>query len=920
LGGAADPWGIIQPKMALTSGTRLGAYEILSAIGAGGMGEVYRARDTKLGRDVAIKVLPEAFAHDADRLSRFQREAKMLASLNHPNIATIHGLEQSGGTSYLVMELVSGDTLQERVKRDGPLPIDEALAIAKQIAEALEAAHEKGIIHRDLKPANVKLTPEGKVKVLDFGLAKAFAGDSANDDPSNSPTLSAAATMQGTILGTAAYMSPEQARAKAVDKRTDIWAFGCVLYELLAGRQAFQGETTTEILAAVLRGEPDWQALPETTPLSIRVLLRRCLQKEMNKRARDAGDARIEIEDALTAPTTLGATSAFPGTKDWRQFLPWASGLVLSVVVGVAIWNLKPSLPQPVTRAVINLPPGQQLAGLENGPAVALSPDGAHLAYVARQGGTQQIYLRAMDSLDARPIRETEGGFNPFFSPDGQWVGFFAGGKLKKVSVNGGAALNLADVAVHDGASWDNQGTIIFPASANGVIQQMSDSGGPAQPLTRFERGSLSHRWPEFLPGGKAVLFAAGPTAITFTNAQVAVQTVGTGQQRNLIQGGMPRYALSGHLVYAQKGSLMAMPFDPQQLTVTGAAVPVVEGVLQSPVTGAAQYSISATGSLVYVPGGVQSAQLTLVWVNRNGAEQPLAAPVHAYVFPRLSPDGRRVAMGITESESQIWLYDLSRETLSRFTFEGNYNPVPVWTPDGKRIAFESNKEGVPNVFWQLADGSGGLERLTTSQNIQAPHSFSPDGQLLVFNEVNPATGQDIWVLRMGDPSLGSGQAPSVGPGQGRKALPFLRTPFNEANPRFSPDGRWLAYISDESGRFEIYVQPYPGPGGKWQISTDGGTEPMWNPAGRELFYRSGDKMMAVDISTQSGFTAGKPRMLFEGRYELASVPVGNYDVSSDGQRFLMLKPVEQQQAATQINVVVNWFEELKRRVPTGAK
>ena len=381
----------------------------------------------------------------------------------------------------------------------------------------------------------------------------------------------------------------------------------------------------------------------------------------------------------------------------------------------------------------------------------------------------------------------------------------------------------------------------------------MPDAGGTPQPLTRLEKGEISHRWPEFLPGGKAVLFAAGATAINFTNAQVAVQSVGTGERRNLIQGGThPRYAPSGHLVYAQGGSLMAVPFDPQRLTVTGAAVPVVEGVLQSPVTGAAQYSISATGSLVYVSGGVQSAQSRLVWVSRNGAEQPLAAPAHAYLSPRLSPDGRRVAVAIAEQETQIWLYDLSRETLTRLTFEGNANHYPVWTPDGKRIAFQSNKEGPPNIFWQLADGSGGLERLTTSEYIQAPMSWSPDGQLLAFIEVNPTTGYDIWVLRLSD----------------RKAQPFLRTPFNEAAPRFSPDGRWLAYISDESGRYEIYVQPYPGPGGKWQISTEGGTEPVWNPNGRELFYRSGDKMMAVDIATQPGFAAGKPRMLFEGPYE----------------------------------------------------
>jgi eukaryotic-like serine/threonine-protein kinase len=905
--------------MPLTSGTRLGSYEVIAQIGAGGMGEVYQAHDTKLGRDVAIKVLPEAFAHDPERLARFQREAKMLAQLNHTNIATIHGLEHSGDTHYLVMELVPGDTLQQRVKRDGPVPVEEALTIAKQIAEALEAAHEKGIIHRDLKPANVKVTPEGKVKVLDFGLAKAFAGDATNNDPSNSPTLSAAATMQGTILGTAAYMSPEQARGKECDKRTDIWAFGCVLYELLTGKQAFHGETTTEILAAVLRGEPDWQVLPASTPGKIRDLLRRCLQKEMNKRARDAGDVRIEIEEALVTPVAGELTTAAP-TKGIRSLGPQA--LILSVgtlllglaIAGIAVWKLKPSPTQPVTRTVIDLPPGQQLAGMENGPAVALSSDGTHLVYVARQGGAQQLYLRALDSLEARPIPGTEGAINPFFSPDGQWLGFFAGGKLMKVSVSGGAAVTLVDALQPHGASWSSQGMIAFAPTNISALQQVSEAGGTRQPLTHLEKEEVTQRWPEFLPGGTVVLFAAAGTTSNWNNAQVSVQSIGTGERRNLIQAGtQPSYVPSGHLVYAQGGSLMAVPFDPQRLAVAGAGVPVVEGVQQSPSTGAAQYSFSATGSMVYVSGGVQSAQRRLFWVNRNGAEQPLAAPVRAYRGPRLSHDGRRVAVSLEERETQVWLYDLFRETLTRFTFEGSTNLGAVWTPDSKWIAFESNKEGPMNLFRQLADGSGGRERLTTSENLNVPGSWSPDGQQMCFVEVNPTTGYDIWVLRMGDPSASAGQI--------RKAQPFLRTPFNESVPEFSPDGRWLVYVSDESGRNEIYVQPYPGPGGKWQISTEGGTEPVWNPNGRELFYRSGEKMMAVDVATQPGFAAGKPQMLFEGQYVPTPGTLPNYDVSPDGQRFLMLKPSEQEQAApTQINVVLNWFEELKRRVPTGNK
>jgi serine/threonine-protein kinase len=899
--------------MAILPGTRLGTYEVVAQIGAGGMGEVYRAHDTKLGRDVAIKVLPANFVNDPERLSRFQREARMLAALNHTNIATIYGLEQSGGVTCLVMELVPGETLAERVKA-GPLPLEEALKIAVQIAEALEAAHEKSIIHRDLKPANVKVTPEGKVKVLDFGLAKAFEGDATNEDIGNSPTLSRGATMQGVILGTAAYMSPEQAKGKPVTKATDIWAFGCVLYELLSGHAAFEGDDITEILAAVVKTEPDWNRLPTTTPPAVRMLLKRCLQKDRTLRLRDAGDARIEIQETLSSPSGMspGIAASAKGIRALGRreliLIPGAL-LLVAAIASLATWILKPSsspLPQPVSRLTITLPPGQQIAGLDRGPAVALSLDGAHLAYIARQGGAQQLYLRSMDSLEAKPILGTDGAFNPFFSPDGQWVGFFAGGKLKKASVSGGAVLTVGEAASPNGASWGSQGTIAFAPTNVSTIEQIPDAGGTATPISHLVKAENSHRWPEFMPDGKSVLFTSGFTAGNWENVEIAVQLPGTGGRRNLVSGTAPRFASSGHLVYAQEGSLMAVPFDPQRLAVTGAAVPMVEGVLQSASNGYVQYSLSSTGSLVYVPGGLQSNQSKLVWVNRNGAEQPLSAPGHNYVYPRLSPDGRRAAIAIAEEQgAQIWLYNL-QETLTRLTFDGLANNVEAWTPDGKRLAFLSSKVEPPSIFWQLADGGGGLERLnTTNEFLNAPSSFTPDGQFLAFIESDPSTGYDIWVMRMSD----------------RKAQPFIRTPFNESAPQFSPDGHWLAYVSNESGLNEIYVQPYPGPGGKWQISTESGTEPVWNRNGRELFYRNGSKMMAVDIATQPGFAGSKPRVLFEGPYVPTPATFPNYDVSSDGQRFLMLKPVDQEQSApTQINVVLNWFEELKRRVPAGTK
>jgi Tol biopolymer transport system component len=890
--------------MGLPTGTQLGPYEIVAAIGAGGMGEVYRARDTRLDRTVAIKVLPPHLASTPEARQRFEREARAVSALNHPHICTLHDVGSQDGTEFLVMEYLEGETLAARLEK-GPLPLEQVLKIGMEVADALDKAHRQGIIHRDLKPGNIMLTTSG-AKLLDFGLAKAAVPLAVGATLTAAVTRTTPVTQQGMIVGTFQYMSPEQVEGKEVDARSDIFSFGAVLYEMLTGRRAFPGKSQLSVASAILEKDPEpISTLQPMTPPALERAVKRCLAKEQEDRWQTARDLQLELKWIAegSSQVTLAPTGAVGGARGRRTLIFGLGALVLgAVIAGLAVWNLKPTLPQPVSRTVIALPPGQRLAGLEQ-PAVALSPDGTHLAYVAMQGGTQQLYLRAMYGLEARPIPGTEGATNPFFSSDGQWLGFFAGGKLKKVSVSGGAAVTLGDAAIARGASWGSQGTIVFaPASVSG-LQQVSETGGTSQPLTRLERGEVSHRWPEFLPGGKAVLFTAGRTTVNWTDAQVAVQSFGAGERRNLIQGGtQPRYASSGHLVYAQGGSLMAMPFDPERLASSGAAVPVVEGVLQSLSNGAAQYSLSATGSLVYVPGVVQSAQRRLVWVNRVGAEQPIAAPARAYRGPRLSPDGRRVAMPIEEQDSQIWLYDLSRETLTRFTFEGKTNSNAVWTPDGKWLAFISNKEGPTNIFWQRADGSGGLERLTTSEYIHFPVSWSPDGQFLAFVEINPSTGYDIWVLRLGD----------------RKAQSFLRTRFDESVPQFSPDGRWLAYISNESGRYEIYVQPYPGPGGKWQISTEGGTEPAWNPNGRELFYRSGDKMMAVDVATQPSFTAGKPRMLFEGRYEPTPATAPNYDVSPDGQRFLMLKPSETEQAPTQITVVLNWFEELKRRVPAG--
>ena len=893
----------------LKTGTKLGTYEILAPLGAGGMGEVYRAHDSKLRRDVAIKVLPTAFVHDPERLSRFQREARMLASLNHPNIATIYGLEYSDGVHYLAMELVPGQTLAEKVSA-GPLRIAEALAIASQIAEALEAAHEKGVIHRDLKPANVKVTPEGNVKVLDFGLAKAFANDGGLD-LSQSPTLTGMASEEGRILGTPAYMSPEQARGKPVDKRTDIWAFGCVLYELLAGRQAFRGDTLTDTLAAILEREPDWQSLPATVPPSIRALLRRCLQKDLNRRARDAGDMRIEIEETLASPST-GPAIAVPAAKRWTQALLWGltSSIAVATLAGVAVWKLKPQphVAHPVTRMAMALPPSERRLGIDSGhPMVALSPDGDRLVGVARRGGTTQLYIRELDQFEFRPMPGTEDSVSPFFSPDSHWIGFFARGQIKKVSVSGGTPQIVCDAALGggSGASWGPNDTILFSSTqpaGRSALYRVSASGGKPQVLAAPDpqKGETDYVWPELLPNGKEVLFSVLHSGGGADDAQLVVQSLVTGERRVLIEGGtQPRYVPTGHLVYLRGGTLMAAPFDLERSEMTGTPVPIVEGIMYS-VSGAAQFSFSDLGSLVYISGGLFGDSLSsLAWVDRKGTAQPLAAPPRFYTFPRLSPDGQKIAVKITAAKSDIWVYDLTRQTLTRLTSEVNHD-WPIWTPDGKRVTFTSNRGGHLNIFWKLADGSGAEERLTTSENQQSPRSWSPDGQTLVFTETSPATGDDIWVLR---------------PEGDRKPHPFLQTSFREGHCRLSPDGRWLAYMSDESGQYEIYVQPFPGPGGRSQISTEGGTEPVWNRNGRELFYRHGDKMTAVDITTQPTLTIGKPHVLFEKAEYVRVSDTPNYDVSLDGQHFLMVQASEQQ-SAWQLNVVLNWFEELKRRVP----
>ncbi len=910
-------------------GKTLAHYEITSLLGKGGMGEVYQAKDTKLGRDVAIKVLPAEFAMDADRVARFQREAKLLASLNHPNIAAIYGLEESDRTNFLVMELIEGYTLADRIK-SGPIPVEEALKLALQVTEALEAAHEKGVIHRDLKPANIKVTPEGKVKILDFGLAKAFVEDQVEMKPLDSPTISAAATQKGVILGTAAYMSPEQAKGKNVDKRADIWAFGCVLYEMLTGKAAFHGEDVSEILASVIKGDMKLDLLPENIHPRVCETISRCLKKDLNRRYQDIRDAQYEIEQVLADPggifveTTAGSE---PRPKI-RTILPWvAAALILGAfIAGVAVWKLNPPEPKQVMRFTYELPDGQQfqqdpLSGKDI--QLAVSPDGNQFVYATIEG----LYLRSVDALEARLIAGTDkNSAMPFFSPDGQWIGYISRSdhKLKKIALSGGAPVILCDDMVAIGASWHSDNTIVFSAALRGIMRVSADGGVPELlikgDMVDFNREGLPV-FPQMLPNGKALLF----TNSTGSNAddwQVVIQSLKTGEREVLFKGIARRYLPTGHLVYSLENSLLAVPFDPGSLKITGGSVPVLEGVNAA--------AISNSGTLIYVsqPGiaaefkgaaagtAGASSDSTLVWADKQGKEEPLTAAPGQYSDFEISPDGTRVALAVaTGGNEDIWIWDLARKTMTRLTFDEEGDFTPIWTPDSKRIVYLSYRENaVGGIFWKAADGTGDVEKLASEPSRRTvPSSWSKDGKTLALVELtaDPAVNVDIGILSMdGD--------------HARKTL--LQGKHNDLYPKISPDGRWMAYQSDESGKVEVYVRPFPEVDkGKWQVSTDGGDSPLWSPDGRELFYHNGDSFMTVGVETDPTFKPGNPKILFKGKYLFSSNGYVFWDISPDGKRFLLLKPSASAGTAPaeaghrpKINIVLNWFEELKGRVPVG--
>ncbi len=922
------------------TGRRIGAYHVHGLLGAGGMGEVYRARDTTLEREVAIKILPRHFTSAPERLARFEREARMLASLNHPHIGAIYGVEAWAGGRALVLELVEGPTLADRLST-GPISLAESLGIARQIADALEAAHAKGIVHRDLKPANIKITPDGIVKVLDFGLAKVAERDGAGA-LSQTPTVTVGGTREGVIVGTAAYMSPEQARGLAVDTRTDIWAFGCVLYEMLAGARAFDGKDVTDTLAALLKSEPDWSRLAPATPPSINRLLKRCLVKDVKRRLQHIGDARLELEDA----ESRDAAAAFAASPRRLPSIWSVTALVASLVIGAMgmTWLRAPDgrsdqPPAEVIRTFVSVAPADQLGatptdqgageGRPGRTAMVFSPDGRSLVFSAIRGNQQQLYLRRLTQLEATPIGGTENAHSPFFSPDGQWLGFWSAGpgsgtdSLFKVAFpQGGPTAKICDAPPIFGASWGADDTVVF-AQRTGGLWRVPAAGGNAEPLTTLDttHGEFSHRLPLVLPGSRAVLFTVTHELFARWDATaIAVQALATGERKILIEGGADaRYVPTGHLVYMRRGTLMAVPFNLQRLEVTGNPVAVAADVMQAANamaftidSGAGQFSVSASGTLVYLPGGVLPApERSLHWVDRTGAERPVGVPSRPYTAVRLSPDGQRFIFGtlvgtLPTDDRNLWISDILRGGVTRLTDGRSEVQISSWAPDGKRIAFGSMKGNRTDIVVKPVDGTGPIERLTTRDSPAFVHAWTPDGSTLAFIEQTVETGNDIWVLPL------SGD---------REPHPILRTRFNEAQPEFSPDGSWLAYTSDESGRQEVYVQPYPGPGNRQPISTDGGREPVWSRNGRELFFMTlpqGNltRMMAVPVTTGPTLVAGTPHTLFEGPYVTQNI-IRLYNVAPDGSRFLLIRRVERPPLKlTQMILVQHWFEELKRRVP----
>ena len=874
----------------------------MSAIGAGGMGEVYRATDTKLKRQVAIKIVPPALAVDHARLARFQREAEVLASLNHPNIAAIYGLDESGGVSALVMELVEGEDLSQRIAR-GAIPVAEALPIAKQIAEALEAAHEQGIIHRDLKPANIKLRPDGTVKVLDFGLAKAMEPAGVTADIATSPTTtSPAMTQMGMILGTAAYMSPEQARGKPVDKRTDIWAFGAVVYEMFTGRRAFEGDDAPSVLAAVLSREPDWSALPADVPPVLATFIRRCLHKDRKQRVRDMGDVALALEQVFEQAAGASLSpAAMVAVPHWQRAVPIAFGAIAAALItGLVAWTLRPSATsRPPTRFEYILPATEQLATTQR-PVVAVAPDGRFFVYQTTSG----LFVRQMDELDARLIPDTQDVTTPFISPNGEWIGYFTlAGQIRKVPVAGGAPITMCDAEQPFGATWTRDNTILFGQTAG--IMRVSANGGKPELVIAAESGESLYG-PELLPDGDTVLLATTRDLGTqsWAAAEIMAQSISSRKRTRIIERGIfPRYLPTGHLVYGSTDGMLGIGFDANRLTTAGGPVPLVQGVGVR--AAAFQHAIADDGTLVFVP--VSAVPSSLVWVNRHGASETVGSiPPGTFLDPRLSPDGRRVLL---TRDNDVWIYEFASGRSTRVTRD-SMSVFGVWHPSGSRIAYSSAKSGNLEAWETAADGSGQSRQVTRLGGRVHVDAWSPDGNILTVHRHSPNRSQTIiFMVRLDRPDA----APE----------PFAEGEGSSEGAHFSPDGRFVSYTSTESGQREIYIRPYPDAGGAVPVSIGGAQESFWGKNG-EVFYRNlrGDRMFAARVTTRPTMTVGKPEEVFQGAYYIASSgsPRPQYDVTADGQRFLMITRgagSRSEPGRERLVVVRNWFEELKRLVPT---
>jgi Tol biopolymer transport system component len=883
--------------MTLAAGTKLGPYEIGTPLGAGGMGEVYRAQDTRLDRTVAIKILPEAFANDLDRLHRFEYEARILSTLNHPNLLAIYDVGAQDGIHYLVSEYLEGQTLRERMGTT-PLPQRKVTEYALQIANGLAAAHDKGIVHRDLKPENVFVTREERVKILDFGLAKqARLSDLAAETAAmTSPNPTAA----GMVLGTVGYMSPEQVKGQPADHRSDIFSFGAILYEMISGRRAFKGESSVETMSAILKEDP-----PEMSESGLHVspgmerIIRRCLEKSPPQRFQSAKDLAFAL-DTITSSSVSAATPALPAKASrWIKVGAVVGALAVLAVAALAWRRFSAPITAASTavrRVTVALPEAEPLALASLAPlaigrtSIAISPDGSRIAYVGNRNGTPELFVRELDRFESRALPGTEGAFDPFFAPDGVWVGFFSGTKLKKVSLLGGDPVTLCEARNPYGATWGPDGLIVFADSEGSNLTQVSSSGGTPKVIVTPPGGGLL-TLPSFLPDGSALVFNMATGSLTNPDMdQIQVVSLAKGNRKLLLEGGTyPHYAASGHLLFLRGGSLFAAPFDLKRLEVTGPAVPMIDKI-RTESGGAGQLGVSSEGTLVYVAGSAMW-QGDFVWVDRQGMAKPVGLPQQVYGSFRISPDGRRLAVAVAGKTDEVWVYDFGRGSFTRLTPAG-YNWGPIWTPDGKRVTYQTMRDQTRSIFSRAADGSGTEERLLAEATW--PGSWSPDGKVLAFD---CAPWGHVCLLPEGS----------------QKPQAFTTSSSTEWGGSFSRDGKWIAYTSDESGRYEVYVRPYPGPGGQWQISTDGGEEPVWSPDGHELFYRRAFKWMTVRFRTTPEFSAEPPRLLFEGPY--VNVMGVSYDVAPDGQHFLMLRGAEEGKT-TQLKVVLNWFEELKRSVP----